>query len=122
LEKDPFSNYLAEHDKGTVAKGIVQSVDPKGAVVVLADGIEGYIRASELSREMVDDVRKVLKEGEEIEAMITGFDRKKRSITLSVKAKENEEEAVALQEYSSDATAGTTKLGDILKQQLDNQE
>ena len=91
-------------------------------MVALDDGIEGYIRASELSREMIDDARKLLKEGEEIEAMITGFDRKKRSIALSVKAKENEEEAVALQEYSSDANAGTTKLGDILKQQLDNQD
>ncbi|MCC7412259.1 MAG: 30S ribosomal protein S1 [Gammaproteobacteria bacterium] len=122
LEKDPLSNYLAVHEKGTIIKGVVRTVDAKGVVVMLEDGVEGTIRASELSRDRIDDARKIIKEGDEIDAMFIGVDRKKRSITLSVKAKETEEEAVAMQEYGSDSEAGTTKLGDLLKQQLDNQD
>jgi small subunit ribosomal protein S1 len=121
LEEDPLSKYLSEHPKRTIVKGVVQSVDVKSAVVELSDGVEGYVRASELSRESVDDARKVLKVGDEIEAMFIGVDRKKRIVTLSVKAKETEEEATALQDYSSDGDASGTKLGDILKQELDKQ-
>jgi len=122
LEKDPLSNYLATHEKGTVVKGTVSSVDAKSVVVDLGDGVEGTIRASELSRDRVDDARKLIKEGDEIDAMFIGLDRKKRSVTLSIKAKETEEEAVAMQEYGADSDTGTTKLGDLLKQQLDNQD
>jgi len=122
LDKDPLSNYLDVHEKGTVVKGIIASIDAKGAVVQLSDGVEGTIRASELSRDDVDDARKVLKEGQEIEAMLVGVDRKKRSLTLSVKAKESEEEAAAIQEYSAEKeVTGTTRLGDLLKKKLDAQ-
>ena len=122
LDKDPLSNYLDLHEKGTVVKGIIRSVDAKSAVVQLSDGVEGTIRASELSRDDVDDARKFLKEGQEIEAMLVGVDRKKRSLTLSVKAKESEEEAVAIQEYSAEKEiTGTTRLGDLLKKKLDAQ-
>jgi small subunit ribosomal protein S1 len=122
LDKDPLSNYLDLHEKGTIVRGIISSVDAKIAVVQLSDGVEGTIRASELSRDDVDDARKMLKEGQEIEAMLVGVDRKKRSLTLSVKAKESEEEAVAIQEYSAENEAsGTTRLGDVLKKKLDAQ-
>jgi len=122
LEKDPLSAYLDAHEKGTVVKGIIRSVDAKGAVITLADGVEGSIRASELSRDEVDDARKLLKEGQEIEALLIGVDRKKRVLTLSVRAKEHEEEAAAIQEYSAEKDAGTTRLGDILKKKLGAQE
>ncbi len=122
LEEDPISRYLAEHQKGSIVKGVVESVDVKSATISLAEGVEGYIRASELSREPVDDARKLLKPGDEIEAKFVGIDRKKRIMTLSVKAKESDEEASALQEYSADSDVGGTKLGDILKHQLDNRE
>ena len=122
LDKDPLSNYLDMHEKGTVVRGIIRSVDAKIAVVQLSDGVEGTIRASELSRDDVDDARKMLKEGQEIEAMLVGVDRKKRSLTLSVKAKESEEEAAAIQEYSAEnEVSGTTRLGDLLKKKLDAQ-
>ncbi|MCG3144399.1 MAG: 30S ribosomal protein S1 [Gammaproteobacteria bacterium] len=121
-DKDPLSSYLDSHQKGSVVKGIVRSVDAKGAVVQLADGVEGYIRASELSRDEVEDARKVLRENQELEAMLIGVDRKKRVVTLSVRAKESEEEAAAIQEYSSEKEAsGTTRLGDLLKKKLDAQ-
>jgi small subunit ribosomal protein S1 len=121
LAQDPFSSYLADSGKGTVVKGIIMAVDAKSATINLGDGIEGVIRASEISRDQVDDARKVLKEGEEIEAMIVGVDRKRRVINLSIKAKESDDEATALQEYGSDTEySGTTKLGDLLREQLEN--
>ena len=92
LDKAPFSIWLATHDKGVIVKGIVREVDAKGAIVELDEGVEGYIRASDLSRERVDDVRSVLKEGDEIEAKFMGVDRRNRSISLSIKAKDYEEE------------------------------
>ncbi|MGE0383860.1 MAG: 30S ribosomal protein S1 [Gammaproteobacteria bacterium] len=122
LEKDPLSNYMARHEKGSVITGVVKAVDAKGVVLQLEDGVEGTIRASELSRDRIDDARKVVKEGDTVEAMFIGVDRKKRSVTLSVKAKETEEEAAAMQEYGSDNEVRSTKLGDLLRQQLDNQE
>jgi len=118
LAQDPFSSYLADSGKGTVVRGIVTSVDAKSATVNLGDGIEGVIRASELSRDQVDDARKLLREDEEIEAMIFGVDRKRRVINLSIKAKESEDEQTAMQEYSAESEAGTTKLGDLLREQL----
>ncbi|MCI0400153.1 MAG: 30S ribosomal protein S1 [Gammaproteobacteria bacterium] len=119
LEKDPFSSYVAEHPKGTLVKGTVEKVDPKGAIVRLADGVEGQLRVTELSKDRkVEDAAAVLKANDEVEAKIVGLDRKQRIITLSVKAKETDEEAAAVQEYGSDA-AGSAKLGDILKEQLD---
>jgi small subunit ribosomal protein S1 len=121
-DKDPLSMYLDTHQKGTIVRGIVRSVDAKGAVVLLADGVEGTIRASELSRDDVDDARKLLKEDQELEAMLVGVDRKKRVVTLSVKAKDSEEEAAAIQEYTAEKeSGGLTRLGDLLKKKLDAQ-
>ena len=118
MAQDPFSSYLADSGNGSIVRGIVTSVDAKSATVALSDGIEGVIRASELSRDQVDDARKILREDEEIEAMIIGVDRKRRVINLSIKAKESEDEATALQEYSAESEGGTAKLGDLLREQL----
>jgi small subunit ribosomal protein S1 len=118
LDKDPFSNFVAEHPKGSIVKGVIASVDAKGAVVDLGGGVEGTLRASELSRERIEDARTVLKEGEEIEAKFIGVDRKNRTITLSVKAKEYAEEVEVIQDYSRKPTAGTATLGDIFKEQI----
>ncbi len=120
LAQDPFSAYLADHAKGTVVSGEVIAVDAKSATLALGDGIEGVLRASEISRDQVDDARKVLREGEVVEALIVGVDRKRRVINLSIKAKESEEEAAALQEYSADNEPGTTKLGDLLKERWES--
>ncbi|HET8552362.1 MAG TPA: 30S ribosomal protein S1 [Gammaproteobacteria bacterium] len=122
LEKDPLSNFLAAHPKGSIVTGTVKSVDAKGAVVDLAEGIEGYLRASELSRDRVEDARSVLKEGETVEAKFIAVDRKSRSINISIKAKELHEEAQAIDDYSSKASAGTTTLGDLLKEKIGGDE
>jgi small subunit ribosomal protein S1 len=119
MEKDPFSNFLAEHPKGSIVKGKVTTVDAKGAVIDLGNGIEGYLRASELSRDRVEDARTVLTEGAEVEARFVGVDRKNRSISLSVKAKEMQEEQQAVEDYGRSGPAGgTTTLGDLLKEHI----
>ncbi len=117
LDKDPFSTYVAEHPKGSIVKGVVKEVDAKAAIIDLGNGIEGTLRASELARDRVGDVRSVLKVGEELEAKFIGVDGKRRNITLSIKAKEAAEEAAVLQDYSNIGTA-TTSLGDIIKEQM----
>jgi small subunit ribosomal protein S1 len=122
LEQDPFSNYLAEHPKGSIVTGKVLEVDAKGAVVQLMEGIEGYLRASEITRDRVEDARTLLKEGEEVEAKFIGVDRKNRVINLSIKAKDSQEEAEAMEDYSRQSDSqGSTTLGDLIKEQLDNQ-
>jgi len=120
LDKDPFSTWLATHDKGSVVTGTVREVDAKGAVIDLGEeGVEGYLRASDLARDRVEDARSVLKEGESIEAKFMGVDRKNRTISLSVKAKDYDEEKAVISQYNSDAsTAGTTSMADLLKEQL----
>jgi len=122
LEKDPFSSYVAEHPKGTIVKGTAESVDPKGVVVNLADGVEGYLKASEISLDKkIDDARTAVKEGDELEVKITAIDRKKRTINVSVRAKEVDDEAAAVEEYSQESGNGAgTKLGDLLKEHLDS--
>ncbi|MDE2089999.1 MAG: S1 RNA-binding domain-containing protein, partial [Gammaproteobacteria bacterium] len=120
LEKDPFSNFVAMHAKGSVVKGVAKDVDAKGANVDLGDGVEGYLRAAEISRDRVDDARTVLKAGDEVEAKFMGVDRKNRIITLSIKAKESDEETEAIQDYSRTVNSGTTTLGDLLKEQMGN--
>jgi len=117
LDRDPFSSYLAAHEKGSVVKGVVGEVDAKGAVVQLADGVEGYLRASELSRDRVEDARAVLKPGDAVDAKFIGVDRKNRTISLSVKAKDADEEQAAIAGYSRDSQRGMT-LGDLLKEQM----
>ena len=119
MEGDPFNNFVAMNDKGALVKGTVKSVDAKGAVVALDTDVEGYLRASELSRDRVEDARSVLKDGEEVEAVIIAVDRKSRNISLSIKAKDAQEDNVALKSLSVDsASAGTTNLGALLKAKL----
>ncbi|MBV8804007.1 MAG: 30S ribosomal protein S1 [Sinobacteraceae bacterium] len=118
LAKDPFSAYIAENPKGTIVKGVVKEVDARGAIIDLGNGIEGQLRASELGRDRVEDARAVLKVGEEVEAKFTGVDRKSRTISLSIKAKEMHEEQEAVQSYRSETSTSGTSLGDLLKEQI----
>jgi small subunit ribosomal protein S1 len=117
LDKDPFSNFVADNVKGCIIPGRIVSVDAKGAMVDLGHGVEGTLRASELSRERVDDARTLLKEGDEVEAKFIGVDRKNRTITLSIKAKDMADEADVLQDYSRKSSTGAT-LGDIFKEHM----
>jgi small subunit ribosomal protein S1 len=122
MDGDPWSNYVSVNDKGALVKGTVKTVDAKGAVIALGDDVEGYLRASEISRDRVQDASTLLKEGEEVEAVIINVDRKNRNINLSVKAKDNVEEREALQRNTADAgnaASGTTNLGALLKAKMD---
>ncbi len=119
MEQDPFSNFLAANEKGSIVKGTITDVDAKAATIDLGDGIEGTLKASELSRDRVEDARTVLKVGEEIEAKFTGVDRKSRMVNLSIKAKDSDEEAATLKDYSSSAPSAAPTLGDLLKEQMD---
>jgi small subunit ribosomal protein S1 len=121
LAKDPFSAFIAEHPKGTIVKGTVREVDAKGAIIDLGNGVEGQLRASELSRDRVEDARTLLKVGDEVEAKFTGVDRKGRSIALSIKAKDIHDEQEAMQSYRTDSPTGTS-LGDLLKEQISGQD
>ncbi len=119
LDQDPFSSFLAEHEKGSLVKGVVTEVDAKYAVVDLGDGVEGNLRASEISSERVEDVRNVYNVGDEVEARFVSVDRRNRSIVLSVKAVD-EVSAQDIAEYANDQQVGAT-LGDLLKEQLKQQ-
>src|SRR5207344_548875 len=121
LEGDPFNNYVATHDKGSVVEGKVKSLDAKGAVVGLDGDVEGYLRASEVSRDRVEDIRQHLKEGDTVSAMIINIDRKNRTINLSIKQKSMAEESEAIQKHAADTpvSTGTTNLGALLKAKLD---
>jgi len=116
--QDPFSAYVQEHGKGSVVSGVIGEIDAKGATVNLADGIEGYLRASELSQDHVADARTVLKENDAVEAKITSIDRKNRRISLSIKALEAQQESEVIQEYTRKSGSATATLGDKLKEQL----
>ncbi|MDP2828150.1 MAG: 30S ribosomal protein S1 [Sulfuricellaceae bacterium] len=123
MEGDPFSNYIAMHDKGDIVKGTVKAIDAKGATITLDGEVEGYLRASEVSRDRVEDIRSHLKEGEEVETKIISVDRKNRNISLSIKAKDMADETDAMHKMSSDqsaASAGTTNLGALLKAKMEN--
>ncbi|MCH8105073.1 MAG: 30S ribosomal protein S1 [Proteobacteria bacterium] len=121
IEKDPFASFISAKPKGSIVNGIVISVDAKAAIVDLGDGIEGLLRASEMATDRVEDARSFLNEGDEIEAKITGMDRKGRSIYLSIKAKDTEEEQEALKDYTASRDSGTTtSFGDLLKEKLDS--
>jgi small subunit ribosomal protein S1 len=122
LAKDPFSTWIAEHPKGTIVKGIVREVDAKGAIVDLGGGVEGHLRASELSRDRVEDARTVLKVDQEIEARFTNVDRKSRTIALSIKAKEIHEEAEVVSNYRTSESSAGTSLGDLLKEHIGGQD
>jgi small subunit ribosomal protein S1 len=124
LDGDPFSDYVSTHTKGTIIIGKVKSVDAKAAQIELADGIEGFLKVSELSVERIEDARDVLKVDQEIEAKIINVDRKNRSISLSVKAKDVAEEKEAIQtlnqNQTTEVTSGPTTIGDLIKQQMKN--
>ena len=123
LDGDPFSNYVAMNDKGAIVSGTVKSVDAKGAVIALTDEVEGYLRVSEIARERVEDASHRLKVGDKVEAMIINVDRKTRNISLSIKAKENAEEAEAIRAHSNDSTptaSGLASLGALLKAKQDS--
>ncbi len=124
LETDPFSEYVSVNDKGAVVKGIVKEVEAKAAVITLADDVEAVLKASELSREKVEDARNLLKVGDEVEAKIIAVDRKNRSINLSVKSKDVEEEKAAMKELSTKQSdqASPTTLGDLIKAQMQSKE
>ncbi|KTC38940.1 MULTISPECIES: 30S ribosomal protein S1 [Pseudomonas] len=126
LESDPFSEYVQENDKGAIVKGVVKEVDAKGAIITLANDIEATLKASEISRDRIEDARNVLKEGEEVEAKIISVDRKSRVIQLSIKSKDVEDEKEAIQSLrdkpaTSDIAAGPTTLGDLLRAQMEKQ-
>lgn len=122
MEGDPFNSYVTIHDKNSIIEGTVKSIDAKGAVIALSDEVEGYLRASEISRDKVEDIRTHLKEGDKIETMIINVDRKNRTINLSIKAKEKSEESSAMQKISNKtpASTGTTSLGALLKAKMDS--
>jgi len=123
LEGDPFNNFASLNDKGTLVNGTVKSVEPKGAVIALSDEVEGYLRASEISRDRVEDAGTHLKVGDKVEALVINIDRKARSIQLSIKAKDNADTQEAMQKLATDnsAATGTTSLGALLKAKFDKQ-
>ena len=123
LEGDPFTNFVATHDKNSIVKGKVKNVDQRGAVIDLGGEVEGYLRASEYSRDRIEDLRSLLKEGDSVEALIINVDRKSRSINLSIKAKDQVEQNEAMQKLAADnsASSGTTNLGALLKAKLNQQ-
>ena len=125
LDGDPFNNYIAINDKGAIVNGTVKSAEAKGAVIQLADDVEGYLRASEVSRDRVEDIRSHVKEGETVEVMIINVDRKTRNISLSIKAKDSAEESEAIRAHAkeskdeSNTSSGLAGLGALLKAKTD---
>jgi len=121
LDGDPFTGFVSTNDKNSIVKGTVKSIDAKGAVIALEGDVEGYLRASEVARDRVEDIRTHLKEGDAVTAMIINIDRKNRTINLSIKARDMAEESNAMQKMAADkpANAGTTSLGALLKAKMD---
>jgi small subunit ribosomal protein S1 len=121
LEQDPFGQYMAAHPRGSVVNGTVKEVDAKGATIELADGVEGYVRVSDIAKERIEDATQHLKVGDKVDAKFIGMDRKGRVLQLSIRAKDDEEMQQALEDYQS-ASGGTTKLGALLKEQFNKSE
>jgi small subunit ribosomal protein S1 len=121
LDQDPFTDYTAVNDRGSIVNGVVREIEPKEAVVELAEDVRGLLKASEISIDRVEDARNALQEGQDIEVKIISIDRKNRTIGLSVKAKDVEEERTAVREHKSKETdrAGPSTLGDLIKAQMD---
>jgi small subunit ribosomal protein S1 len=123
LDSDPFTTFVSINDKGQTVTGKVKTVDAKGAEVDLGEDVIGYLRASEISRDRVEDARNVLKEGDEVTAVVVNVDRKTRNIQLSIKAKDAADQNEAMQTLSQQSareSAGTTSLGALLRAKLDN--
>ena len=125
LDQDPFTSFVTLNDRGALVTGKVKTVDPRGAEIQLSAEVTGYLRASEISRDRVEDARNVLKEGDEVNAIIVNVDRKARSIQLSIKAKDAVDQQEAMQRLAQSnerETAGTTSLGALLRAKLDNRD
>ncbi|MCW5658634.1 MAG: 30S ribosomal protein S1 [Burkholderiaceae bacterium] len=125
LDQDPFTSFVTLNDRGALVSGKVKTVDPRGAEIQLTADVTGYLRASEISRDRVEDARNVLKEGDEVNAIIVNVDRKARSIQLSIKAKDAVDQQEAMQRLAQSnerETAGTTSLGALLRAKLDNRD
>lgn len=118
VDADPLSDFLAANPKGSIVKGTAKEVDAKGVLVELADNIDGYLRASDISAERVDDASKHFAVGDEVEAKFVGVDKKTRNISLSIKAKDHAEEQAAIKEFSNDNASAPSTLGDLLKEQM----
>jgi len=122
MDQDPFATFMAEHPRGSLVKGTVKEVDARGAVIELTEGVEGYLRAADIKDERVEDATRELSVGDEIEAKFVSLDRKNRTLSLSIRAKDDADIADALKEYKqSSVSSGTTSLGDLLKEQLDQE-
>ena len=121
LEDDPFMNYVAEFEKGSIVKGTIAAVDAKAATINVAEGVEGVLRASEISRDKVEDARNVLNEGDEVEVKVVSVDRKNRVLSLSIKAIEIDDEKAAIQEHKNQepGEAAPATIGDLIKAQMD---
>jgi small subunit ribosomal protein S1 len=123
LESDPFAEFVQLNDKGSIVKGTVSAVDAKSATIALNDEVEAVLKASEISRDKVEDARNALNEGDEVEAKIISIDRKNRVINLSVKSKDVEDDKQALEGVRAKAaeTSGATTIGDLIKEQMQQQ-
>jgi len=119
LDSDPFSSWLNEHPRGSVLTATITEVEVRGARVDLAEGVEGYIRASEISRERVDDARTVLRVGEKVEVKVVSVDRRRRGISLSIRERESDEEATAMEQYAANLEDAPATIGDLVKEQMD---
>jgi len=121
LDSDPFTTFVSVNDKGAIVSGKVKTVDAKGAEIDLGEDVLGYLRASEIGRDRVEDARNLLKEGDEVTAVVVNVDRKSRNIQLSIKAKDAADQQEAMASLNQNAgTAGTTSLGALLRAKLDN--
>ncbi len=121
LDQDPFATYMAEHPRGSIVTGRVREIDSRGAVVELADGVDGYLKANDMAKERVDDATKMFSVGDEVEAKFVALDRKTRNLTLSIRAKDEDELADAVDQYQQPKGSGT-KLGELLREQLGNKD
>ena len=119
LDRDPFSSWLNDHPRGSVLTATVAEVEQRGARVDLAEGVEGYIRASEISRERVDDARTVLRAGETVEVKVIAVDRRRRGVSLSIRERESDEEATAMEQYAANVDDAPATIGDLVKEQMD---
>ena len=123
LEEDPFANYVAVNDRGSIVTGVVREVDAKQAVIELAEEVDGVLRASEISVDRVEDARNALTLGDSIEVKIISVDRKTRSLGVSVKAKDMADEQEAVREHRErDVDVKPTTVGDLIKQQMDQSD
>jgi len=121
LEQDPFGQFMGNHPRGSILTGTVKEVDARGAVIDLGEGLEGYLAARDIAKERVDDATQHFKVGDTVEAKFTGMDRKGRLLQLSIRAKDEDELAETLSDYQ-DSGSATTKLGALLKEQMNKSE